>query len=104
MQMPARTPAMTAMTLDLMSGGRFLCGLGLSGPQVVEGWHGEAYGKPLGKTREYVDIVRAIWRREAPLEHHGVHYDIPWKSSGITTMIITAQQREAMQLMVQLVR
>src|SRR3982750_636155 len=72
-QMPARTPAMTAMTaatLDQMSGGRMLLGLGLSGPQVVEGWHGEAYGKPLGKTREYVEIVRTILRREKPLEHH----------------------------------
>ena len=81
LQMPARTPAMTAMTaatLDLMSGGRFLLGLGLSGPQVVEGWHGQPYGKPLGKTREYVDIVRTILKREAPLEHHGAHYDIPY--------------------------
>ena len=70
MQMPARTPAMTAMTavtLDLLSGGRALLGLGLSGPQVVEGWHGQPYGKPLVKTREYVDIVRTIIRREAPL-------------------------------------
>src|SRR5215468_4004993 len=63
MQMPARTPAataMTAMTLDQLSGGRFLLGLGLSGPQVVEGWHGLPYGKPLLRTREYVGIVRAI--------------------------------------------
>ncbi len=87
MQMPARTPAMTAMTaatLDLMSGGRFLLGLGLSGPQVVEGWHGQPYGKPLAKTREYVDIVRTIWRREAPLEHHGAHYDIPYSGPDAT--------------------
>ena len=64
MQMPARTPAMTAMTaitLDQLSGGRMLLGLGLSGPQVVEGWHGQPYGKPLGKTREYVSIVRTIF-------------------------------------------
>jgi F420-dependent oxidoreductase-like protein len=84
MQMPARTPAMTAMTaatLDLMSGGRFLLGLGLSGPQVVEGWHGQPYGKPLAKTREYVEVVRTIWRREAPLEHHGAHYDIPYSGA-----------------------
>jgi F420-dependent oxidoreductase-like protein len=67
---------MTAATLDLLSGGRFLMGLGTSGPQVVEGWHGQEWGKPLGKTREYVDIVRAVLRRER-LEHHGVHYDIP---------------------------
>ncbi len=87
MQMPARSPAMTAMTaatLDGMSQGRFLLGLGLSGPQVVEGWHGEAYGKPLAKTREYVDIVRTILRREAPLEHHGAHYDIPYTGAGAT--------------------
>jgi F420-dependent oxidoreductase-like protein len=87
MQMPARTPAMTAMTaatLDLMSGNRFLLGLGLSGPQVVEGWHGQPYGKPLGKTREYVDIVQTILRREAPLEHHGPHYDIPYTGADAT--------------------
>ena len=76
---PARSPAnaaMTAVTLDMLSGGRVLLGLGTSGPQVVEGWHGQAWGKPLGKTREYVEIVRAILRRER-LEHHGEHYDIP---------------------------
>ncbi|MBM3674459.1 MAG: LLM class F420-dependent oxidoreductase [Actinobacteria bacterium] len=87
MQMPARTPAMTAMTavtLDTMSGGRFLLGLGLSGPQVVEGWHGQPYGKPLVKTREYVDIVRTILRREGPLEHHGAHYDIPYSGPDAT--------------------
>ena len=87
MQIPARTPAMTAMTamtLDLMSGGRFLLGLGLSGPQVVEGWHGQPYGRPLAKTREYVDIVRTILRREEPLEHHGEHYDIPYDGAGAT--------------------
>ncbi|HET6622978.1 MAG TPA: LLM class flavin-dependent oxidoreductase, partial [Gaiellaceae bacterium] len=79
MQIPGRTPALTAMTaatLDLLSGGRFLLGLGTSGPQVVEGWHGEPWGKPLLKTREYIDIVRAALRREL-LEHHGEHYDIP---------------------------
>jgi F420-dependent oxidoreductase-like protein len=87
MQMPARSPAMTAMTaatLDLMSGGRFLLGLGLSGPQVVEGWHGQPYGKPLAKTREYVEIVRTILRREEPLEHHGAHYDIPYSGERAT--------------------
>jgi len=79
MQIPGRTPAntaMTAATLDLLSGGRFLLGLGTSGPQVVEGWHGQPWGKPLGKTREYVEIVRTALRREL-LEHHGEHYDIP---------------------------
>ena len=79
MQIPARTPtltAMTAATLDLLSGGRFLLGLGTSGPQVVEGWHGQPWGKPLAKTREYVEIVRAALRRDL-VEHHGEHYDIP---------------------------
>jgi F420-dependent oxidoreductase-like protein len=79
MQLPGRSPAnaaMTAVTLDMLSGGRFVMGLGTSGPQVVEGWHGQEWGKPLGKTREYVDIVRTILRRER-LEHHGEHYDIP---------------------------
>jgi F420-dependent oxidoreductase-like protein len=79
MQLPGRSPAntaMTAATLDLLSGGRFLLGLGTSGPQVVEGWHGQEWGKPLGKLREYVEIVRAALRRER-LEHHGAHYDIP---------------------------
>ena len=79
MQIPGRTPAntaMTAATLDLLSGGRFLLGLGTSGPQVVEGWHGQEWGKPLAKTREYVEIVRAALRSDR-LEHHGPHYDIP---------------------------
>lgn len=87
LQMPARTPAntaMTAMTLDQLSGGRMLLGLGLSGPQVVEGWHGVAYGKPLGKTREYVSIVRAIFAREAPLVHDGEHYQIPYRGADAT--------------------
>jgi F420-dependent oxidoreductase-like protein len=86
MQIPARTPAMTAMTaatLDLMSGGRFLLGLGTSGPQVAEGWHGERWGKPLGKTREYVEIVRAALAREM-VEHHGEHYDVPYAGQGGT--------------------
>lgn len=81
MQMPARTPActaMTAMTLDQLSGGRFLLGLGLSGPQVVEGWHGQPYGRPLAKTREYVSIMRSIFQRQQPLIHRGEHYQIPY--------------------------
>jgi F420-dependent oxidoreductase-like protein len=87
MQMPGRTPAntaMTAMTLDQLSGGRMLLGLGLSGPQVVEGWHGQPYAKPLGKTREYVSIVRDIFKREAPLVHQGAHYQIPYQGSDAT--------------------
>jgi F420-dependent oxidoreductase-like protein len=86
MQIPGRTPAntaMTAATLDLLSGGRFLLGLGTSGPQVVEGWHGQPWGRPLGKTREYVEIVRAALRREI-VEHQGEHYRIPWDGPGAT--------------------
>jgi F420-dependent oxidoreductase-like protein len=86
MQIAARTPASTAMTaatLDLMSGGRFRLGLGVSGPQVVEGWHGEAWGKPLVKTREYVEIVRSILHRER-LVHAGEHYEIPYGGPGAT--------------------
>lgn len=85
LQMPARTPAMTAMTaitLDQLSGGRMLLGLGVSGPQVVEGWHGQPYAKPLGRTREYVEIVRAILAREKPVVHQGEHYRIPYDGPG----------------------
>ena len=87
LQMPARTPAMTAMTaatLDELSGGRVLLGLGLSGPQVVEGWHGQPYGKPIGKTREYVEIVRKILARQEPVEHEGEHYQLPYRGPGAT--------------------
>jgi F420-dependent oxidoreductase-like protein len=86
MQIPGRTPAnaaMTAATLDLLSGGRFLLGLGTSGPQVVEGWHGQPWGKPLGKTREYVEVVRAALRREV-VASEGEHYRIPWDGPGAT--------------------
>src|SRR5437764_11572158 len=85
MQMPARTPvcaAMTAMTLQALSGNRFLCGIGPSGPQVVEGWHGVPFGKPLLRTREYIAIIRQILDRKAPLEFHGEHYDIPYNGPG----------------------
>jgi F420-dependent oxidoreductase-like protein len=87
MQMPARSPAATATTvatLDILSGGRVLLGLGTSGPQVAEGWHGQPWGKPLTRTREYVEIVRTILRREVPVEHHGEHYDIPYTGPGAT--------------------
>jgi len=87
MQMAGRTPAntaMTAMTLDHLSGGRFILGIGASGPQVVEGWHGLAYGKLLGRTREYVSILRAIFAREMPLEHDGEHYQIPYRGPDAT--------------------
>ena len=87
MQIPARTPAcaaMTAMTLQAMSGNRFLCGVGPSGPQVVEGWHGVPFGKPLLRTREYIAIIRQILERKAPLEFHGEHYQIPYTGPGAT--------------------
>jgi F420-dependent oxidoreductase-like protein len=87
MQMPARTPAcaaMTAMTLQALSGNRFLCGIGPSGPQVVEGWHGVLFGKPLLRTREYIAIIRQILERKAPLEFHGEHYQIPYAGPGAT--------------------
>ncbi len=87
MQMPGRTPAnaaMTAMTLNQLSNGRFLMGLGLSGPQVVEGWHGESYARPLTRSREYVSIVRDIFKREAPVTHQGKIYQIPYRGKGAT--------------------
>lgn len=87
LQMPARTPAMTAMTaatLDEMSRGRFLLGLGVSGPQVVEGWHGRPYGKPLQVTREYVEIIRKILARKEPVEYSGEYYQMPYRGPGAT--------------------
>ncbi len=87
MQIPGRTPAMCAMTmstLDAISGGRALVGLGLSGPQVVEGWHGVPYGKPAARTREYVEILRKIWAREEPVEYHGQEYQLPYTGPGAT--------------------
>ena len=80
MQIPGRTPAMTAMTavtLDVLSGGRFRLGLGVSGPQVSEGWHGVPFSRPLARTREYVEIVRAALAREAPLEYEGEEFRLP---------------------------
>ena len=87
MQVPARTPAMaamTAMTLDALSGGRFILGVGPSGPQVIEGWHGVAYGKPLTRLREYVTVIRQILRREKPVEFHGEYYQLPITGPGTT--------------------
>jgi F420-dependent oxidoreductase-like protein len=75
-----RTPSLIAMTaagLDMLSDGRFQLGLGASGPQVIEGFHGVAYTNPLGRTREIVDICRQVWLRDAPLEHHGKNYELP---------------------------
>ena len=87
MQMPARTPAMcamTAMSLDQLSGGRVIVGLGASGPQVVEGWHGVPYGKPVTRTKEYIQIMRKIFEREGPVEFDGQMYQMPNQSEGTT--------------------
>jgi F420-dependent oxidoreductase-like protein len=87
MQMPGRTPAnaaMTAMTLNQLSGGRFLLGLGLSGPQVVEGWHGVGYRYPLARSREYVEIVRTIFARQERLSYDGKVYQIPYEGEDAT--------------------
>lgn len=87
MQMPARTPAMCAMTsmsLHQLSGGRFIAGLGASGPQVVEGWHGVPYGKPVTRTKEYIQIMRQIMSREGPVEFEGKMYNLPNKGEGTT--------------------
>ena len=87
MQMPARTPAMCAMTsmsLHQLSGGRFIVGLGASGPQVVEGWHGVPYGRPVTRTREYIQIMRKIMGREGPVEFDGKVYQMPVKGEGTT--------------------
>src|SRR4051794_9128316 len=80
-QIAARTAAATAMhalTIDHLSGGRMVLGLGVSGPQVVEGWYGQPFGKPLARTREYVGIVRDILAREGPVTNDGPHYPLPY--------------------------
>jgi F420-dependent oxidoreductase-like protein len=80
LQMSARQPtaaAMAAMTLDHLSGGRVILGIGVSGPQVVEGWYGMPFSKPLARTREYVKIMRDVWAREAPVTNDGPHYPLP---------------------------
>jgi F420-dependent oxidoreductase-like protein len=86
-QLSARTPtacAMAALTLDHLSGGRHVLGLGVSGPQVVEGWYGQKFPKPLARTREYVDILRQVWAREAPVHSDGPHYPLPLTGEGTT--------------------
>jgi F420-dependent oxidoreductase-like protein len=80
MQISARTPAcaaMTAATIDHLSGGRLILGIGVSGPQVVEGWYGQPFPKPMGRTREFVELFRTMLRREGPVTFHGEHYDLP---------------------------
>ena len=80
-QLSARAPvamAMAAMTMDHLSGGRFVLGLGVSGPQVVEGWYGAPFNKPLARTREYVDIVRKVLKRDEPVTNDGEHYPLPY--------------------------
>ena len=87
MQMPARSPAntaMTAMTLSQLSGNRFVVGLGASGPQVVEGWHGVAYGKPVTRLREYISIMRLIMERKGPVEFNGEVYQLPYRGTDAT--------------------
>jgi F420-dependent oxidoreductase-like protein len=87
MQLPARTPtmaAMTAISLDHLSNGRFIVGLGPSGPQVVEGWYGASYDKPLTRLREYIEIMRLVFAREKPLEYSGVHYQLPYRGEDST--------------------
>jgi F420-dependent oxidoreductase-like protein len=86
-QLSARTPtacAMAALTLDHLSGGRHILGLGVSGPQVVEGWYGAKFPKPLARTREYIDILRQVWAREAPVHSDGPHYPLPLTGDGTT--------------------
>jgi F420-dependent oxidoreductase-like protein len=80
-QISARTPAataMAAMTLDHLSGGRLILGLGVSGPQVVEGWYGQPFAKPIARMREYIGILRAIWARQGPVTNAGPHYPLPF--------------------------
>ncbi|QDX80755.1 LLM class F420-dependent oxidoreductase [Denitratisoma sp. DHT3] len=84
-QLSARTPtacAMSALAIDRLSGGRMILGLGVSGPQVVEGWYGQPFDKPLARTREYVDIIRQVLRREAPVSNPGPHYPLPYTGPG----------------------
>ena len=84
-QLSARAPtatAMAAMTLDHLSGGRMILGLGVSGPQVVEGWYGQPFGKPLARTREYINIIRQVLARKDPVVNEGEHYPLPFTGDG----------------------
>lgn len=76
--------AMSAMTMDHLSGGRFILGLGVSGPQVVEGWYGMPFKKPLARTREYIGIMRDIWARKGPVTFEGEHYALPYTGEDAT--------------------
>ncbi|GAA4227857.1 F420-dependent oxidoreductase-like protein [Streptosporangium album] len=103
-QISARTPAataMTAMTLDHLTGGRLLLGVGASGPQVVEGWYGMPFPGPLARTREYVEIMRKVWRREEPVTSDGAHYPLPYPGGanlGKPLKLITHPLREEIPL------
>src|SRR5207245_10943626 len=80
-QLSARTPtatAMAALTMDHLTGGRFVLGLGVSGPQVVEGWYGQSFPKPLARTREYVEVIRRVLARQEPVRVGGEHYPLPY--------------------------
>jgi F420-dependent oxidoreductase-like protein len=86
-QLSARTPtaaAMAALTLDHLSSGRHILGLGVSGPQVVEGWYGQRFAQPLARTREYVDILRQVWARQNPVTNDGPHYPLPLTGQATT--------------------
>ena len=88
-QLSARTPvatAMAAMTIDHLSNGRMMLGLGVSGPQVVEGWYGQPFKKPLARTREYIDIIKQVLRREEPVTNDGPHYPLPYHGEGATDL------------------
>jgi hypothetical protein len=100
MQMPARTPAMaamTAMSLAELSGGRFICGVGASGPQVVEGWHGVPYGKPVTRLKEYITIMKQIIARQGPATFEGEMYQLPYTGPGIHRPRQAAEEHPALR-------
>ena len=107
MQMPARTPActaMTAMSLDHLSDGRFRLGIGPSGPQVVEGWYGQPYPKPLARTREWIEIFRKIVARKEPVEFEGEHYQLPLKGGTGLGLYLARELCESNQAHLSLVK